>query len=271
MWGCIAAEKRGLTMIIVPSLYVRVYRALFCPTTSRPCSLTVCEGVSKLMKILAGRSTFPHCMWGCIMPVHPILLLGFVPSLYVRVYRCSWTRSSRSCSSLTVCEGVSSYKAVWRVKNEFPHCMWGCIVFCQSDTVQTDVPSLYVRVYHKALKEMGVERRSLTVCEGVSAKSGHFAFCKMFPHCMWGCIDERSGITLTLSVPSLYVRVYRHYTGNGRRADSSLTVCEGISSGLAVYIVSSAFPHCMWWYIAVISAIGGVGCVPSLYVRVYHW
>ena len=66
------------------------------------------------------------------------------------------------------------------------------------------------------------------------------------------------------------MRVYRENSSEHSRRESSLTTREGASSGLAVYIVSSAFPHYTWGCIERTLICGIRMRVPSLHVRVYR-
>ena len=107
MWGCIAPRCHSLSLMLVPSLYVRVYRHPHQPTGRNARSLTVCEGVSHNNNNIVERYRFPHCMWGCIDTILSAPSSSQVPSLYVRVYRPTSQNHYKQSSSLTVCEGVS--------------------------------------------------------------------------------------------------------------------------------------------------------------------
>ena len=52
--------------------------------------------------------------------------------------------------------------------------------------------------------------------------------------------------------------------------DSSLIICEGISSYQSLLVSCSLFPHYMWGYIAEPHRVWDISAVPSLYVRVYR-
>ena len=92
----------------------------------------------------------------------------------------------------------------------------------------------------------------------------------VFPHCMWGYIEKTRQAEGSLTVPSLYVRVYRRCYQHRQKNQGSLTVCEGISTGYRLGQIISPFPHCMWGYIDTVVLKDGTKVVPSLYVRVYR-
>ena len=73
-----------------------------------------------------------------------------------------------------------------------------------------------------------------------------------------------------LSVPSLYVRVYRVNWITVQTLNSSLTVCEGVSADSYKQDWPMRFPHCMWGCIESGNALFFLYIVPSLYVRVYR-
>ena len=50
---------------------------------------------------------------------------------------------------------------------------------------------------------------------------------------------------MRVTVPSLYVRVYRRQSRQWKNKQSSLTVCEGISPGAEWRNEMPKFPHCM--------------------------
>ena len=185
------------------------------------------------------------------------------------MFEAAETRINTKCS-LTVCEGVSQSEEQHPSKAKFPHCMWGCIERQLEALEHFGVPSLYVRVYrHKELYEQ-VEERSLTVCEGVSSCLIKSYISRLFPHCMWGCIDVLQQDEISGFVPSLYVRVYRRESGAGAAENCSLTVCDGISCICMRCLIPAPFHHCMWGYIVKYQQELDSDSVPSLYVRVYR-
>ena len=116
--------------------------------------------------------------------------------------------------------------------------------------INTEVPSLYVRVYRK---------------RDEWPKGGH-----PFPHYTWGYI-VLSAIRFWLpAVPSLYVRVYRVGSSDFWFLDRSLTIREGISLGRKHCTGLAWFPHYTWGYIGRKVAMCWRSHVPSLYVRVYR-
>ena len=88
------------------------------------------------------------------------------------------------------------------------------------------VPSLYVRVYRRAVSPLLNNEGSLTVCEGVSKEAASLP-------------------PLERVVPSLYVRVYHQFWESRRAAVGSLTVCEGVSAVMKTKTKHRLFPHCM--------------------------
>ena len=148
--------------------------------------------------------------------------------------------------------------------------MWGYIASFKFLKPASNVPSLYVRVYHLNVDAVEVRDSSLTVCEGISSLVFSPHLRAKFPHCMWGYIITPQNPTTALHVPSLYVRVYHTHGSAPRGRRSSLTVCEGISRPVPFLKHQPVFPHCMWGYI-VCQRLGILDLrVPSLYVRVYH-
>ena len=148
--------------------------------------------------------------------------------------------------------------------------MWGCIVEPQAKIIKKGVPSLYVRVYRGNVWSRLKLSCSLTVCEGVSDEKNDGVWLSWFPHCMWGCIDSISSLSSSSMVPSLYVRVYRHFCCSIDFRKRSVTVCEGVSD-LGIQTQGDwAFPHCMWGCIGWKPGSAGESGVPSLYVRVYR-
>ena len=209
MWGCIDMFSRGHLSIEVPSLYVRVYLLYLCGFEGLSCSLTVCEGVSVRHRLLLSGTPFPHCMWGCIGIINGNRRRICVPSLYVRVYLLAASRLSYAAGSLTVCEGVSRNKSGCRYIQQFPHCMWGCIIVEMLLIRFHTVPSLYVRVYQ------------LCSCRVYQWPAFH--------HYTWWCIAVGKVLHYEKDVPSLYVRVYHKSSNKSTRSCSSLTIREGIS------------------------------------------
>ena len=127
-----------------------------------------------------------------------------------------------------------------------------------------------MRVYRDGHFSQIYARRSLTVCEGVSAWYRRFISVVAFPHCMWGCIIDVPWKRKVLHVPSLYVRVYHKGLRRSVLPTRSLTVCEGVSRQKKIKYSGYVFPHCMWGCIASYITFGDVTLVPSLYVRVYR-
>ena len=192
----------------VPSLYVRVYRALFCPIALCPCSLTIREGVSKKRVFKASYCLFPHYTWGCIGECRWTDKRKRVPSLYVRVYRGGAARSRPAGRSLTIREGVSWFHYRLTPDGWFPHYTWGCIEVKKQLEVYKPVPSLYVRVYRCRDSMTTKPRSSLTIRESVSLCISWF-----------GCLSY---------VPSLYVRVYRECNALRLRFPGSLITYESM-------------------------------------------
>ena len=148
--------------------------------------------------------------------------------------------------------------------------MWGYIDFCERCGLKVKVPSLYVRVYRKAKEVNENGRRSLIICEGISASGEKINLLKQFPHYMWGYIAVYLDPWRLGRVPSLYVRVYRLYKRQGKTGICSLIICEGISQVLWDLEIYLTFPHYMWGYIIQKRRDFGGRRVPSLYVRVYR-
>ena len=190
MWGCIAWTDKPAVNALVPSLYVRVYRNKRYVDIHDKGSLIICEGVSSQKCRDLPSMPFPHYMWGCIFLCELSGCVGFVPSLYVRVYRFCRSTSSFLFSSLIICEGVSSSSDICTWLTVFPHYMWGCIVEVRSGNFGKGVPSLYVRVYRTSSFLFNVKSGSLIICEGVSIMERNKKNLERFPHYMWGCIDQ---------------------------------------------------------------------------------
>ena len=148
--------------------------------------------------------------------------------------------------------------------------MWGCIVFLKLAQHASQVPSLYVRVYLNKNKELEELDGSLIICEGVSFPFIFTFFKIMFPHYMWGCIESTGTARQLSRVPSLYVRVYRFFLCVNVKFNGSLIICEGVSRGLSLPLMSFTFPHYMWGCIVHTYTSLAEPPVPSLYVRVYH-
>ena len=66
MWGCIVISLKFPFHVLVPSLYVRVYRHEAAAVIWMRRSLIICEGVSTQLTKLKEFQSFPHYMWGCI-------------------------------------------------------------------------------------------------------------------------------------------------------------------------------------------------------------
>ena len=188
MWGYIASFKFLKPASNVPSLYVRVYRIKMHYFLRMTRSLIICEGISRKSKSNLAASSFPHYMWGYIVPENISFSSGVVPSLYVRVYRYSFTAVGLQVSSLIICEGISMIREMMEYIRVFPHYMWGYIAIYQILRRSLCVPSLYVRVYLCAHKWNTYSARSLIICEGISLWPLTIMVSKSFPHYMWGYI-----------------------------------------------------------------------------------
>ena len=288
-WGYIVLYLNPGEKRYVPSLYVRVYRALFCPIALCPCSLTIREGISPVFWIFETFLEFPHYTWGYIAPSFPARPLWIVPSLYVRVYRRFKLCVNFGGRSLTIREGISRQFAERLHISRFPHYTWGYIgesyVMVQPSCVpslyvrvyrlavslkkNSSVPSLYVRVYRDARTNWQPAGSSLTIREGISQDSFVVNLYGGFPHYTWGYIICRFPHLSFLGVPSLYVRVYRSSRCTIRQNPRSITIREGISLSLRETSLVSLFPHYTWGYIEKKCKKRRKNCVPSLYVRVY--
>ena len=147
MWGYIGLFIDNGRRTPVPSLYVRVYHAMYKQHGNDKSSLIICEGISIHFGMFWHTMPFPHYMWGYIIFISLITPVYAVPSLYVRVYHCPRWYVIIFRSSLIICEGISHTHLKKRCERWFPHYMWGYI-----DTIPFPfrwylVPSLYVRVY----------------------------------------------------------------------------------------------------------------------------
>ena len=172
---------------------------------------------------------FPHYTWGYIgMPAFSSAL-PCVPSLYVRIYRSEPIRCRAFSGSLTIREGISSWKIMNVNLITFPHYTWGYIAYTTASWRTKRVPSLYVRVYRKISLSAQKSRCSLTIREGISRWFIWFLISWPFPHYTWGYIDITNGRRTTTPVPSLYVRVYRTENEVLLLWDGSFTIREGIS------------------------------------------
>ena len=188
MWGCIGFYGMKDSTLIVPSLYVRVYRASMFHQPPILGSLIICEGVSEKGVLSFLYDVFPHYMWGCIALKIILTAAAIVPSLYVRVYRLDFKAFPWISCSLIICEGVSVIYEEDLYTSQFPHYMWGCIGIGTALLQDAMVPSLYVRVYRTFFATLCVSPSSLIICEGVSFCRGLLAVLCSFPHYMWGCI-----------------------------------------------------------------------------------
>ena len=172
MWGYIGIEGMPLEFILVPSLYVRVYRTDGRHAGGRKSSLIICEGISKIHLPFVINKMFPHYMWGYIIYFVTLIVQKIVPSLYVRVYRVHLYETLTPERSLIICEGISLTAngniTVWR----FPHYMWGYIV------------ALTGLLFSHLC--------SLIICEGISSTRQIAEEFKVFPHYMWGYISTIS-------------------------------------------------------------------------------
>ena len=207
MWGYIAGQDAGSGRLYVPSLYVRVYRALRHNPRETVCSLIICEGISQDWPMRSRSAPFPHYMWGYIVRQFFTARQRLVPSLYVRVYRrnrkvCSWD----GCS-LIICEGISPDFRKCLMDRGFPHYMWGYIGLMPFYEPGLPVPSLYVRVYHIVRTPGQMRSCSLIICEGISIYHIWGIREWLFPHYMWGYIEGAVVDLSDVSVPSLHVSV----------------------------------------------------------------
>ena len=167
---------------------MRVYRFTVYEESPADCSLIICEGISPHFGLVVGRFSFPHYMWGYIDEIKEREKQDRVPSLYVRVYRYSFTAVGLQVSSLIICEGISMIREMMEYIRVFPHYMWGYIAIYQILRRSLCVPSLYVRVYLCAHKWNTYSARSLIICEGISLWPLTIMVSKSFPHYMWGYI-----------------------------------------------------------------------------------
>ena len=172
MWGYIRSIRRFYRYDYVPSLYVRVYRKWGLAVTFLACSLIICEGISNLNLQGLLAILFPHYMWGYILYPPAGGFKFWLPSLYVRVYRSGSFAYEGKWSSLIICEGISPDILDLRYKWLFPHYMWGYIGTGGVIVKKSDVPSLYVRVYHSRQNGARTDNRSLIICEGISQRQG---------------------------------------------------------------------------------------------------
>ena len=226
MWGCIVTPYQFAAIAAVPSLYVRVYRENSGRIYAGVRSLIICEGVSSLQIARRVWGGFPHYMWGCIMRQMTRMHNRRVPSLYVRVYHRLNNCRKKETGSLIICEGVSGRLISKMQCTPFPHYMWWCIVNHNTSQSKPEVPSLYVRVYRCGNFSPHASGCSLTIREGVSLAPTVKDEDGEFPHCMWGCIEQWPNFNRRVSVPSLYVRVYRKNRVSYHDPDSSLIMCE---------------------------------------------
>ena len=210
-------------------------------------------------------------MWGYIEEFFSEAVAPLVPSLYVRVYRWTYTRGGTIMGSLIICEGISDIRGRLSFPVPFPHYMWGYIVSVIVSRIISAVPSLYVRVYRIPYAARMSHMCSLIICEGISAKAADIGANCTFPHYMWGYIASARHQPRSGRVPSLYVRVYRPSNERYGPEGSSLIICEGISDYGTMKTEEPEFPHYMWGYIVLYMAQLCNNIVPSLYVRVYRF
>ena len=194
--------------------------------------------------------SFPHYMWGYIGLSLLQLQTNKVPSLYVRVYRLKKLVGTRSERSIIICEGISQEWVKPKMNFLFPHYMWGYISSASLFSFISFVPSLYVRVYRHPERVRDMDACSLIICEGISMITCSRSCCLAFPHYMWGYIAGREVVGQNKAVPSLYVRVYRHFGHIISAVVRSLIICEGISLTPYCPAPLCLFPHYMWGYIA---------------------
>ena len=194
---------------MVPSLYVRVYRAIYWQRTQDASSLTIREGISSHNGSQILWRTFPHYTWGDIVECVQVWTTWRVPSLYVRVYR-NWAQMKGYLfRSLTIREGISPKRPPKPGHLKFPHYTWGYISVYTVRLINDGVPSLYVRVYLSLHCTAHKRWSSLTIREGISVCLLFLVPCPVFPHYTWGYIVRSRYDAGLFQVPSLYVRVYR--------------------------------------------------------------
>ena len=131
--------------------------------------------------------------------------------------------------TLTYSEGISKDKFKRTKIEVFPHYTWGYIALVHLISDFLTVPSLYVRVYRTLTPGNCFCSRSLTIREGISKDKFKRTKIEVFPHYTWGYIALVHLISDFLTVPSLYVRVYRTLTPGNCFCSRSLTIREGIS------------------------------------------
>ena len=149
-------------------------------------------------------------MWGYIAGRPDASWRHIVPSLYVRVYRSCRAFWFISASSLIICEGISVRQSNIASRFRFPHYMWGYIGISRTSRIWAKVPSLYVRVYRCRVVLVSYLSRSLIICEGISCLLDLLWLLEVFPHYMWGYICIMKPRAICISVPSLYMSVYRN-------------------------------------------------------------
>ena len=190
-WGYIVSVVVFWRERSVPSLYVRVYRIIQEQINWEQRSLTIREGISQVCRARTRWQMFPHYTWGYIEIRARRAIQKMVPSLYVRVYRDYENDSSQRKSSLTIREGISAQEIADRWDDWFPHYTWGYIIKRIPDDYEIE--------------------SSLTIREGISQAIAKGKEELEFPHYTWGYIGRTSTNREEQYVPSLYVRVYRHY------------------------------------------------------------
>ena len=189
-WGYIAALSSHNQSKEVPSLYVRVYRAIYWQRTQDASSLTIREGISSHNGSQILWRTFPHYTWGYIA-VLCFTHFGFiVPSLYVRVYRTKLYSIFITTRSLTIREGISLSVSKSGQRDGFPHYTWGYIDITNGRRTTTPVPSLYVRVYRTENEVLLLWDGSFTIRDGISKRNAKKDAKIAFPHYMWGYIGH---------------------------------------------------------------------------------
>ena len=124
MWGYIPFSELYHIFNPVPSLYVMVYRLKKLVGTRSERSIIICEGISQEWVKPKMNFLFPHYMWGYISSASLFSFISFVPSLYVRVYRTSFSTLQTVSCSLIICEGISSWHSGNFTSPKFPHYMW---------------------------------------------------------------------------------------------------------------------------------------------------
>ena len=108
--GYIDEQMESMPEEEVPSLCARVYRGRRRDILRKTGSLTMREGISKIIFHLLKGGEFPHYARGYIVVFVVIQNQLSVPSLCVRVYRLTGLNRKSAHCSLTMREGISSLR-----------------------------------------------------------------------------------------------------------------------------------------------------------------